>query len=40
LYAEVEEEKNRIAEQAAFQRKEIDRLDVYWFIYLLNLKQN
>jgi 5-azacytidine-induced protein 1 len=29
LYAEVEEEKNRIAEQAAFQRKEIDRLDVY-----------
>ncbi len=26
LYAEVEEEKNRIAEQAAFQRKELDRL--------------
>jgi 5-azacytidine-induced protein 1 len=25
LYAEVEEEKNRIAEQAAFQRKELDR---------------
>lgn len=26
LYAEVEEEKNRVAEQAAFQRKELDRL--------------
>ncbi len=26
LYAEVEEEKNRIAEQAAFQRKELDKL--------------
>lgn len=26
LYAEVEEEKNRLAEQAAFQRKELDRL--------------
>ena len=25
LYAEVEEEKNRIAEQAAFQRKELDK---------------
>lgn len=26
LYAEVEEEKNRLAEQASFQRKELDRL--------------
>jgi 5-azacytidine-induced protein 1 len=31
LYKEIEEEKNRIAEQGAFQRKELDRLVFGWF---------